>query len=142
MAKVSAAIRPSFCATASCLPIGAPHCFRSAAQVRAISSERLAPAAQDAGSVSRPVFSVTSASFRPLPSPQMMFSAGTFTFVKRIRPFSIALSPMKWSRSTTSTPGQSASTMKALIFFPVRAMTTISSAMVPLVHHSFSPFRM
>ena len=53
----------------------------------------------------------------------------------------MALSPMKWSRLTTSTPGQSASTMKALIFLPVRAMTTISSAMVPLVHQSFSPLR-
>ena len=49
---------------------------------------------------------------------------------------------MKWSRCTTSTPGQSVSTMKAVIFFgPVRAITTISSAMVPLVHQSFSPLR-
>ena len=47
---------------------------------------------------------------------------------------------MKWSRCTTSTPGQSVSTMNAVIFFgPVRAITTISSAMVPLVHQSFSP---
>ena len=58
-------------------------------------------------------------------------------------PFSSALSPMKWSRCTTSTPGQSVSTMNAVIFFgPVRAITTISSAMVPLVHQSFSPLRM
>ena len=57
-------------------------------------------------------------------------------------PFSISLSPMKWSRCTTSTPGQSVSTMNAVIFFdPVRAITTISSATVPLVHHSFSPLR-
>jgi hypothetical protein len=49
---------------------------------------------------------------------------------------------MKWSRCTTSTPGQFASTMNAVIFFgPVRAITTINSAMVPLVHQSFSPFR-
>ena len=34
MAKMSAAIRPSFCAIASCLPIGWPHCTRSAAQRR------------------------------------------------------------------------------------------------------------
>ena len=54
----------------------------------------------------------------------------------------MALSPMKWSRCTTSTPGQSVSTMNAVIFFgPVRAITTISSATVPLVHHSFSPLR-
>jgi hypothetical protein len=47
---------------------------------------------------------------------------------------------MKWSRWTTSTPGQSVSTMNAVIFFgPVRAITTSSSAIVPLVHHSFSP---
>jgi hypothetical protein len=57
-------------------------------------------------------------------------------------PFSIALSPMKWSRCTTSTPDQSASTMNAVIRLgPVRAMTTISSAIVPLVHQSFSPLR-
>ena len=50
---------------------------------------------------------------------------------------------MKWQRCTTSTPGQSVSTMNAVILFgPVRAITTISSAMVPLVHQSFSPFRM
>jgi hypothetical protein len=50
---------------------------------------------------------------------------------------------MKWQRRTTSTPGQSASTMNAVIRFgPVRAMTTISSAIVPFVHQSFSPFRM
>src|SRR2546427_9945924 len=57
---------------------------------------------------------------------------------------------MKWQRCTTSTPGQLVSTMKAVICrfsFPfvtldgVRAITTISSALVPLVHHSFSPLR-
>src|SRR5438477_4367651 len=57
---------------------------------------------------------------------------------------------MKWQRWATSTPGQPVSTMKAVICrrsFPptnldgVRAITTISSALVPLVHHSFSPFR-
>ena len=57
---------------------------------------------------------------------------------------------MKWQRYTTSTPGQSISTMNAVICFfslpptifeGVRAITTSSSALVPLVHHSFSPFR-
>src|SRR5947208_1745408 len=57
---------------------------------------------------------------------------------------------MKWQRCTTSTPGQSVSTMNAVICFfslpltifdGVRAITTSSSALVPLVHHSFSPFR-
>ena len=109
------------------------------------------PPATLAGSVRRPVFSVMSASLRPLPSPQRMFSFGTRTFVKRITPFSIALSPMKRQRCTTSTPGQLFSTMNAVIClrdFPlttasgVRAMTTNSSARVPFVHHSFSPFRM
>ncbi len=42
MANMSAAIRPIFWATASCLPIGAPHCTRSAAQRRANSSARFA----------------------------------------------------------------------------------------------------
>ena len=57
---------------------------------------------------------------------------------------------MKWQRCLTSTPGQLVSTMKAVIcrrsrpfttFDGVRAITTSSSAMVPFVHHSFSPFR-
>ena len=49
-------------------------------------------------------------------------------------------SPMKWQRCVTSTPGQSDSTMKAVILLSgVRAITTMTSAMVPLVHHSFSP---
>jgi hypothetical protein len=58
---------------------------------------------------------------------------------------------MKWQRVTTSTPGVSISTMNAVIrrrarpstvSSGVRAMTTITPAFVPLVHHSFSPFRM
>src|SRR2546426_4220634 len=57
---------------------------------------------------------------------------------------------MKWQRCAPSTPGHAVSTTKAVICrrsFPpanldgVRAITTISSALVPLVHHSFSPFR-
>ena len=41
-------------------------------------------------------------------------------------PFSIPFRPMKWQRWTTSTPGQSRSTMNAEIFFVSgwRAMTT------------------
>ena len=113
MANTSAAIRPSFWATASCLPIGAPHCTRSAAQRRANWSARFEPATAEAGRVRRPVFRVMSASLRPLPSPHRTFSTGTFTLVKRMIPFSMALSPMKWSRWTTSTPGQSVSTMNA-----------------------------
>ena len=90
--------------------------------------------------MSRPVLSVMSASLSPLPSPHSTLSTGTLTLGKRMMPFSIALRPMKWSRCTTCTPGQSVSTMKAVIFLgPVRAITTISSAIVPLVHQSFSP---
>ena len=49
---------------------------------------------------------------------------------------------MKCSRVTTSTPGQFISTMNAVIVLgPVRAITTITSATVPLVHQSFSPLR-
>ncbi len=78
-----------------------------------------------------------------------MFSFGTLTFVNLIMPFSIALSPMNRQRCSTSTPGQFASTMNAVICrrgLPfttrsgVRAITTNSSAQVPLVVHSFSPF--
>ena len=78
---------------------------------------RLDPATADAGSVRRPVLRVMSASLSPLPSPQSTLSTGTFTLVKRMMPFSIALSPMKWSRWTTCTPGQSVSTMNAVMVF-------------------------
>ena len=91
----------------------------------------------------RPVLSVTSASFRPRPSFQTRFSFGTFTFVKRTTPFSMALRPMKWQRVTTSTPGKSFSTTKAEIFLVSgwRAITMKSSAIVPFVVQSLSPFR-
>ncbi len=128
---------------ASCLPMGWPHWTRSLPHRRQISRHRLANAAQEAGSVRRPVFRVTSASFKPRPSAHRRFSLGTRTLVKRITPFSIALSPMKWQRITTSTPGHSFSTMNAEIFLVSgwRAITTKRSATVPLVHHSFSPFK-
>src|SRR5436189_5352761 len=57
---------------------------------------------------------------------------------------------MKWQRCSTFTPGHPVSPMNAVICrfsFPfttldgVRAITTSNSALVPLVHHSFSPFR-
>ena len=142
-------MRPILFAMASCRPIGAPHCTRSPAHWRQIVSAAFAMPAQPAGIVNRPVLSVTSASFRPLPSPQRMFSFGTLTFVNWIRPFSIAFNPMNRSRCFTRMPGHAASTMKAVICFwvlpfgrvrsGVRAITTKRSARVPLVHHSFSP---
>src|SRR2546430_12364954 len=55
---------------------------------------------------------------------------------------------MKWQRCSTFTPGDAVSTLNAVICrfsFPfttldgVRAITTSSSALLPLVHHSFSP---
>ena len=94
---------------------------------------------------------VISASLRPLPSPQRMFSSGTFTLLNRMTPFSIAFSPMNRHRCTTSTPGYAFSTMNAVICLrglPLTiasgdfAITTNSSARVPFVHQSFSPLRM
>jgi hypothetical protein len=108
----------------------------------------LPAAAQKAGSASRPVFNVMSASLRPLPSSQSRFSRGTFTPVKRSTPFERPLRPMKEHLCTTSTPGESVSTMNAVIGFlfepfsgGVRAITTMMSARGPLVVQSFSPFR-
>src|SRR4029453_10630380 len=58
---------------------------------------------------------------------------------------------MKWQRYVISRPGQSTSTMDALIclrslpltiFDGVRAITTSTPAFTPFVHQSFSPFRM
>ncbi len=95
IAKAVAAISAKSCAIASCLPTGWPHWTRSAAHWREIWTHRRATAEHEAGSVSRPVFNVTRASFKPLPSAQRRFSFGTRTFVNRMTPFSIAFNPMK-----------------------------------------------
>jgi len=58
------------------------HCTRSLDHSREICRQRLPAAAEEMGSVSRPVLSVIRASFRPLPSPHSTFSLGTFTFLK------------------------------------------------------------
>jgi hypothetical protein len=102
-----------------------------------------------AGRVSRPVFSVVSAIFRPMPGVPMMFSAGTFTSVKRSRPFFKPFRPMNLQLCSTVNPGVPFSTMKAVICLRslpsfttggVCAMTTRMSATGPLLHHIFRPF--
>ena len=66
---------------------------------------------------SRPSLRVVRAIFSPRPSSPIRFSAGTRTSVKLITALARARRPMKWQRCSTLTPGQSASTTKALIFF-------------------------
>jgi len=146
IANVSAAIRPTITAIASCSPRCAPHCVRVPAQARVACSIDAAAPAQLAGTASRPVLSVVSASLSPLPTAPSTFSFGTRTPRKRSTPFSSARNPMKLHRCSTSNPGVFASTTKAVICrLPftsgVRAITTRSSAMVPLVHQIFSPSR-
>ena len=87
---------------------------------------------------------VVSAILRPRPSLPIRFSAGTATLVKRMAALASARRPMNRQRCVTSTPGQPASTTKALMASVrgLRAITTRNSAMVPLVHQSFSPLRM
>ncbi len=115
MAKVSAAILPSFCAMASCRPTGRPHWTRLPAQSRSIAREPLPAMVQKAGRARRPVLRVMSASFRPLPSPHRRFSRGTFTSVKRRTPLDRPRRPMNEHSCATSTPSHSVSTMKAEI---------------------------
>ncbi len=147
-AKVVPAMKATFWATASCRPTGMPHCTRSLDHSRAYFSDSLAAAAQPAGSDSRPVVSVVSAILRPLPSPARTFSAGTRTSVNDVTLFSMPRSPMNALRCSTTTPGESASTMNAVMpprcpsDFGTLAITTSSSAMKPLVAHSFVPLRM
>ena len=70
------------------------------------------------------------------------------TLVNLSTAFSMPRRPMKWRRCTTSKPGELVSTMNALMgpglpsLPSVRAITTMSSALVPLVIHSFEPLRM
>jgi hypothetical protein len=73
------AMNSSFCATASCLPIGRPHCTRSVDHSRAIFVANLVAPTALAVSASRPVFSVLSAIRRPSPSRATRFSSGTNT---------------------------------------------------------------
>jgi len=68
-----------------------------------------------AGSDSRPVLSVASAIFKPLPTAPSTLSAGTRTWWKRMSAFSIPRRPTNSFRRSTVTPGESASTMKAVI---------------------------
>ncbi len=72
---------------------------------------------------------------------------GTTTSKNRVTPFSMPRSPMNALRFSTVIPGESISTTKAEMpplcpsLAGTRAMTTTSSAMTPLVVHSFRPFR-
>src|ERR1051325_2811032 len=150
MANVCDAIQLIFAATASCLPIGAPHCTRSFAHSFAICTMRRPPAAQPAGMVRRPVLSVMSASLRPRPSPHRRCSFGMKTLLNLISTLPMPRRPMNWQRCAISTPGVSVSRMKAEICFfsfpfttfgGVCAITTMTSAFRPFVHHSFSPLR-
>ena len=82
---------------------------------------------------------------QPRPSWPMTFSEGTKTSAKRVSEFSMPLSPMKLFRCSIVTPGLSVGMMKAVM--PPRcpslggtvARTTMTSATVPLVPHSFVP---
>ena len=139
------ASQASFCAIGSCLPMGLPHCVRSAAHSRAIFSEYLTADRQKAGSESRPVFRVVRAIRRPLPSPPMTSAFGTKTSSKRVTEFSMPLSPMNSLRCSTVMPSRSYGQRKAVMppWWPAdlgtTAMTTTTSAIAPFVAHSFVP---
>ena len=134
-----------FLATASCSPIGRPHCTRSRDHSRAIFSASLPAAAQLAGSASLPVFSVVKAIFRPWPSSPMRLAAGTRTSSNLVTPFSRPRRPMNAFRRSTVIPAAAASTTNAVI--PprcpspsgTRAITTSRSATTPFVVHSLTP---
>ena len=139
------AMKAIFCATGSCLPSGWPHCLRSLAHWRTIFSEYLVAPTQIAGSDRRPVLSVPSAIFRPLPSPAITFSLGTNTSLNSVTEFSIPRRPMNSLRCRTVIPSASIGQMKAVIppLAPSRlgttAITTTTSAITPLVAHSLVP---
>ena len=105
---------------------------RSADQPRTIFKHCLATPAQVAGSVSRPVLSVTSAILSPWPSCPTRFSRGTRTSRKLTTPLASARSPMKRQRCSIFTPGQFVSTMKLLMrrVSGWRAITTSNSMRV------------
>ena len=95
-----------FCATASCLPTGWPHCTRSFDHSRAILVASLEMPRQIAGSARRPVLRVVRAIFRPMPSFPITFSSGTKTSSSSVTEFSIPRRPMNWLRCSTVTPSE------------------------------------
>ena len=143
MAKVVAAMSAILWEMASCLPMGLPHCTRSEDHSRQVLRHCLAVPTEPLGIDRRPSLSVVRAIFRPRPSLPMRFPFGIFTSVKERTALARARKPMKWQRCSTLTPFQPVSTTKAEILRVLAsvAMTTSSSAMVPLVHHSLEPFR-
>src|SRR5271165_4279419 len=132
-------------ATASCSPIGRPHCTRSRDQSLAIFSASLPVAAQLAGSASLPVFSVVKAIFRPWPSSPMRLAAGIRTWWNLVTPFSRPRRPMNAFRRSTVIPAAAASTMNAVIPprcpspFGTRAITTSRSATTPFAQLPGTP---
>jgi predicted transcriptional regulator len=103
-------------------------------------------AAQLAGSASLPVFSVVKAILRPWPSSPIRLLAGTVTSCSLVTPFSRPRSPMNALRRSTVMPGAVPSTTNAVMpprcpsLLGTLAITTSSSATVPLVLHSLTPF--
>ena len=93
IANVVAAMSAMRCAIASCFQTGTPHWTRAADQPRTTSRQCFAMPEQIAGSVNRPVLSVTNATFRPEPSCPIRFSFGTCTSLKLITPFASAFEP-------------------------------------------------
>ena len=93
-----------FCATASCLPTGLPHCTRSFDHSRATFVAHLETPRQIAGSASRPVLRVVRAILRPMPSFPITFSSGTKTSSSSVTEFSIPRRPMNWLRCSIVTP--------------------------------------
>src|SRR3989338_1277076 len=87
IAKTEAAMEEIFEAIASCSPIEHPHCFLSFPHRRATDRHHLLAPVTVAGRVNLPVLSVINANLSPCPSPKMIFSFGTFTFLKLIKPF-------------------------------------------------------
>ena len=138
----------SFCATASCLPIGLPHCTRSVDHSRAILVAHFDAPTAIAISASRPVFRVVSAILSPSPSRAIRFSSGTNTSLRIVTEFSIPRRPMNALRCRTVTPSLLYGSTNALI--PPRwpsllgtfAITTTMSATVPFVAHSLRPLIM
>ena len=101
------AMNASFCATASCLPIGRPHCTRSVAHSRATLVAHFEAPTEIAISAKRPVFSVLSAIRRPSPSRAIRFSSGTKTSLRTVTEFSIPRRPMNALRCRTVIPSLS-----------------------------------
>mmetsp|Transcript_17854 Transcript_17854/g.54891 ORF Transcript_17854/g.54891 Transcript_17854/m.54891 type:complete len:405 (+) Transcript_17854:129-1343(+) len=152
-ASMPVAMSASMKLSAWCSAMGLPMVLRSLAYASASSVARRATPTAPAATGGRVLSKAPMAILKPAPSWPSTFSAGTTTSSKKSGRVSEQRWPMLMSLSPTVMPGESASTMKPVIFRPTLASASVTArtkyqppspdvlATPPFVIHIFDPFR-